>query len=141
MASTTSSRKYAPRIFSKKEQEEMLVGYRVVPKNEWTTLTRGIHIRLEKIGGKFLRGGWVERVLQEIGTNASRIELTTGINHVKFTMEFKNIQKIWAKGVPVISMEALTIANITARVAQLEEQQMRTQNILKKLIERISAKA
>lgn len=139
-AAPRGPRKYPAVVFTAEQRREMLVGYRAVPRKDWTGLEKGWHVRVEKVDGKFLRGGWIERVVREVDTGEHVMELTAG-RSIRFSLRFSDLRAVWAKGEPVVSAAAAEaddrMATLRHMLEELKEKQERTQQILAKIVSRL----
>lgn len=95
---------HKPRIYEKEEIKIMLQDYILLPKNIWSSLKKGDHIRYQNKDGKFRSGGYVLSTFTNNKTKNVNIKLIVKINSTanpimnpSWIIDLNNIENIWKK--------------------------------------------
>ncbi len=83
--------------YTKEEIEDYLRNYIEIPKLFWNNLKYDTHVRYFKTTGEFVIGGFVYKVKKNKNLEIKNGIKTTYSNFVKWTVNFKEIEKLYAK--------------------------------------------
>lgn len=132
--------------------EEFLVGYKLVPEEEWSKIQVGSLIRYLNKDNTFRKGGAVQGVFKKKGNNVIRIDIESIYGtRAKWSILSNKVDKIWIK--PSI-LENLSVPNnnvdleevkddiefckqsiklLTTEIQKMKNEQMRILSVIKKL--------
>jgi hypothetical protein len=129
--------KHAPRIYNEADWKVMTDGYTLVPRAEWAEIGKGAHLRLEKVGGKQLRGGRLERVTADRNSPGKRVLVVrpVGPDGRTFgngmTFAFAVLEKVWSKHEPV---EVVASADMSFEIAALKRRLAASETMLERVL-------
>lgn len=91
---------YASTVYTPEDQEKLLIGYELVPRESWLHIPSGVSIRYMLNDGKFRRGGYVHNILQPKSTHPGTIFVETNKSssapgYHKWPIVIDNIKYIW----------------------------------------------
>lgn len=146
----TPRKRPAGRVTTQEEREELLRGYREIPRGDWPEIPAGAHIRLQKTDGTLLTGGRVERnavsTTKPDGSGGERYFLLQGAARAKpFPMLHSRLARVWQKPEPPQKVAARPVSQgemegvlrkLVERVARLEQDNASLKRIVQALSQR-----
>ena len=101
---STGKKKKGPVTYSTKQKMDLLEGYRKYEDpRKWVKLPAGAHVRIIKVDGKFLRGGFIRSVFKNQSDGEYRMSLENkkynrqAPGYVTFSVPLKDIQRLFVK--------------------------------------------
>ena len=130
---------------SKEEQEKLLQGYIQIPEEQWGNVKKYWHIRYERNGGQFRRGGFVNTVWRSTNKDGKEklfIKLVTKPYEAPnkdtnpyWVLQLAEVSKIWRR---ITNSEKNTNSSSNMEALKLEIQELRDkQNRILALIKKL----
>lgn len=123
--------------YSKSDIDKLLQGYIILPKQMWTSMERGTHVRYMRNDGRFVRGGFVNSYVSQNGRDM--LTLANGFNASEkgysiWTVALDGVREIYIKKdkIPTKKASTLTAAK-TDEIAALKKSIVDMQKRLKKI--------
>jgi hypothetical protein len=135
--------RFPPRVFTDDEWKEMLEGYHKLPKSGWDSILPGTQIRAERLDGKKLSGGYVDRLWVDT-KKANELTLTvrSRVGTIRFNLGTAALKNVWVQGAAATNIVAISdavtsISSLEKRVRDLESDLERMKILLGKVISKV----
>lgn len=118
-------------IYSEDEKAAWLIGYDLVPREDWINLKPSAHIRYEKSDGGMARGGFIKNQFKSTKTGQRGLYIVNGKdrNAHGWAIIFDSITKIWKKR----TADDVKIANIEEKIIHTNAETMNIESRLELL--------